>query len=82
VPIRSDFNEWTYNFNGTPYRCSDNTTINAKEKQSVDFLGASYVYKFQSSDGSCSPELTGAGGCRHSGAGFSGPVFFALRREI
>ncbi len=40
------FNEWTYNFNGTPYLYSDNTTLSAQEKQTVTFIGASYVYKF------------------------------------
>lgn len=44
---RSSFNEWTYSFGGTPYLFSDNTTINAKEKQSVTFVGVSYVYSFQ-----------------------------------
>jgi MtrB/PioB family decaheme-associated outer membrane protein len=41
------FNEWTYNFNGTPFYYSDGTTLSAKEKQSVNFVGASYIYKFQ-----------------------------------
>jgi len=43
---RTFFNEWTYNFNGTPYLYSDNTTLGAQQKQTVTFLGASYVYKF------------------------------------
>ena len=47
VHSRTTFNEWTYNYSGTPYLYSDNTTINANQKQSVTFLGASYVYKFQ-----------------------------------
>ena len=44
---RTFFNEWTYNFNGTPFLYSDNTIITAQERQRVTFLGASYVYKFQ-----------------------------------
>ena len=44
---RTFFNEWTYNFNGTPFLFSDNTTISAKQLQSVNFFGASYIYKFQ-----------------------------------
>ena len=44
---KSTFNEWTYNFNGTPYLYSDNTTITAKEKQVVNFIGASYVHRFE-----------------------------------
>jgi hypothetical protein len=43
----SFFNEWTYNFNGTPYLYSDNTTLSAQEKQTVAFIGASYIYKFK-----------------------------------
>lgn len=46
IHYRSFFNEWTYNFNGTPYLYSDNTTLGAKERQIVTFIGASYVYKF------------------------------------
>ena len=42
----SFFNEWTYNFNGIPYLYSDNTTLGAQEKQTVTFIGASYIYKF------------------------------------
>ncbi|TAK83829.1 MAG: MtrB/PioB family decaheme-associated outer membrane protein [Betaproteobacteria bacterium] len=44
---RTYFNEWTYNFNGTPYLYSDNTTLDAKQRQTVNFIGATYVYKFQ-----------------------------------
>lgn len=44
---RSQFNEWTYEFNGTPYLYSDNTTLSSQQKQSVSFIGASFIYKFQ-----------------------------------
>jgi MtrB/PioB family decaheme-associated outer membrane protein len=44
---RTFFNEWTYNFNGTPWTYSDNTTLNAKQTQSVNYIGASYIYKFK-----------------------------------
>ncbi len=44
---RSFFNEWTYNYNGVPFLFSDNTTLDAKQKQTVNFIGATYVYKFQ-----------------------------------
>ena len=47
VHQRTMFNEWTYNFNGTSYLYSDNTTLNAKQSQNVTFLGVSYIYKFQ-----------------------------------
>ncbi len=44
---RTFFNEWTYNFNGVPYLYSDNTTLDAKERQTVNFVGVSYIHKFQ-----------------------------------
>jgi len=44
---RTLFNEWTYSFNGTPFRYSDNTTLSAVENQSVTYVGASYVFRFQ-----------------------------------
>jgi len=44
---RTSFNEWTYSLNGIPFLYSDNTTISAQEKQSVSFIGASYIYKFK-----------------------------------
>ena len=44
---RTFFNEWTYGNNGVPFLYSDNTTLTAKETQSVNFIGASYVYKFK-----------------------------------
>ena len=47
IHYRSFFNEWTYNFRGTPYLYSDNTTLGAKERQIVTFIGASYVHKFK-----------------------------------
>ena len=47
VHENTKFNEWTYSFNGVPFFYNDNTTLNAKEKQSVTFIGASYVVRFQ-----------------------------------
>jgi hypothetical protein len=47
VHHRTFFNEWTYNFNGVPFVFSDNTTLSMQQKQSVNFIGASYVYKFR-----------------------------------
>jgi len=46
---RTFFNEWTYDGinNGFPFLYSDNTTITAQQRQSVDYIGARYVYKFQ-----------------------------------
>ena len=44
---RTLFDEWTYNYNNTPFFYSDNTTLSAKQNQSVTFLGASYIYRFK-----------------------------------
>lgn len=42
-----DFKEWTWVYNGTPFAYSDNTTVSLQQTQSVNFLGASYIYKFR-----------------------------------
>ena len=47
VHHKTRFNEWTYSYNGVPYFYGDNTTITAKENQSVTMIGASYVYRFK-----------------------------------
>jgi MtrB/PioB family decaheme-associated outer membrane protein len=45
---RTYFDEWTWEGrNGFPFLYSDNTTLSAKTTQSVNFLGARYVHKFQ-----------------------------------
>jgi hypothetical protein len=46
---RTFFNEWTYDGlnNGLPFVFSDNTTLTAQQRQSVNFLGARYVYRFE-----------------------------------
>jgi MtrB/PioB family decaheme-associated outer membrane protein len=41
------FNEWIYTNNGIPFLYSDNTTADFKQTQTVNFVGATYVYKFQ-----------------------------------
>lgn len=43
---KSDFNEWTWQWNGNSFLYSDNTTVSAKENQSVTWIGASYVYRW------------------------------------
>jgi putative beta-barrel porin MtrB/PioB len=47
IYYRSFFNEWTYVNNGIPFLFSDNTTLGADQRQTVNFLGVRYVYKFQ-----------------------------------
>jgi hypothetical protein len=44
---KSDFNEWTWQWNGNSFLYSDNTTVYAQPKQSVTYLGASYTYRFK-----------------------------------
>ncbi len=45
---RTYFDEWTWEGrNNAPFLFSDNTTVGAKTTQSVNFIGARYVYKFQ-----------------------------------
>lgn len=44
---KSDFNEWTWQWNGNSFLFSDNTTVGAKEKQRVNFVGATYTYRFK-----------------------------------
>jgi MtrB/PioB family decaheme-associated outer membrane protein len=41
------FNEWMWGYNGIPFLFSDNTTVDFKQTQTVNFVGATYVYKFQ-----------------------------------
>lgn len=40
------FSEWSWGYNGTPFTYSDNTTVTMQPNQSVNFLGASYIYQF------------------------------------
>ena len=44
---RTFFNEWTYGYAGVPFLYTDNTTLSAKQTQSVNLFMARYVYKFQ-----------------------------------
>jgi MtrB/PioB family decaheme-associated outer membrane protein len=39
--------EWTWRNNGVPFTYADNTTVSLKQNQSVNSIGAAYVYKFQ-----------------------------------
>jgi hypothetical protein len=44
---KSDFNEWTWQWNGNSFLYGDNTTVGAKEVQRVSFVGATYTYRFK-----------------------------------
>jgi MtrB/PioB family decaheme-associated outer membrane protein len=46
VHERTYFNEWTYGYNGVPFTYSDNTTLGAKQNQSVNFIGASLIFRW------------------------------------
>ena len=41
------FDEWTWGYNRTPFAYSDNTSVSMQQNQSVNYLGASYIYKFR-----------------------------------
>ena len=52
--VRLDFvhqnamlDEWTWGNNGIPFTYSDNTTVAMQSNQNVNYLGASYIYKFR-----------------------------------
>jgi hypothetical protein len=47
VHQNASFNEWTWGNNGTPFTYSDNTTVTMQPNQNVNYLGASYIYKFR-----------------------------------
>jgi hypothetical protein len=47
VHHKTFFNEWMYTNNGIPFLFSDNTTVDFNQTQTVNFVGATYVYKFQ-----------------------------------
>jgi hypothetical protein len=40
------FSEWTWGYNGIPFAYSDNTTVTMQQNQSINYLGASYIYQF------------------------------------
>ncbi len=45
---RSILNDWQWGYpGGVPFNYSDGTTVTAKQSQTVTFIAASYVYKFQ-----------------------------------
>lgn len=43
----SKLDEWSWSNNGVPFTYADNTTVKLKDNQSVTWIGASYIYKFQ-----------------------------------
>lgn len=43
---RTQFNDWSWTYNGVPFVYSDGSTVTMLPKQSVTFLGVSYKYKW------------------------------------
>jgi MtrB/PioB family decaheme-associated outer membrane protein len=43
---QTKFNDWTWQWNGYSFLYSDNTTVGAKQDQSVTFFGLSYTYRW------------------------------------
>ena len=43
---KSNFNEWTWQWNGNSFLYSDNTTVSAQEDQNVTFVGLTYTYRW------------------------------------
>ena len=39
-------NDWAWNYSGTSYVYSDNTTASLKQTQTLTHLGVTYTYKF------------------------------------
>jgi len=44
---RSRWNDWAYNYGGTPFVYSDGTTVNYQTSQNVGFLGVTYTRRWQ-----------------------------------
>lgn len=47
IHYRARFNDWSYNFDGTPFLFSDNTTVNQLQRQNVTFVGLTYTHRWQ-----------------------------------
>ena len=44
---QSDWNDWAWGYNGTPFVYSDGTTVNAQTRQNVGYVSVSYVRRWQ-----------------------------------
>lgn len=45
VHQRTQFDDWTWAYNGVPFTYSDGTTLTQKPTQNVSFIGITYVYQ-------------------------------------
>lgn len=43
---RSQWNDWTWGYNGVPFTYSDGTTVSQKPTQNVGFVGVTYTYRW------------------------------------
>lgn len=46
IHLRSRWNDWAWNYNGTPFVYSDGTTIGYKNSQAVTFIGLTYTRRW------------------------------------
>jgi MtrB/PioB family decaheme-associated outer membrane protein len=46
VHLRARWNDWAWNYNGTPFVYSDGTTVNYKTSQAVTFIGLTYTRRW------------------------------------
>jgi MtrB/PioB family decaheme-associated outer membrane protein len=46
VHQRSHWSDWAWGYNGTPYAYSDGSTVNARQNQSVSFVGVTYIHRW------------------------------------
>jgi len=46
VHQRTNWSDWAWNYNGTPFVYADGTTINRKQTQSVSFIGVTYIRRW------------------------------------
>ena len=44
---RSTWTDWSFGYNGVPFRYSDGTTLSQQPRQNVTFVGMRYVYRWQ-----------------------------------
>ena len=47
VHQRSTWTDWSFGYNGVPFRYSDGTTLSQQPRQNVTFVGMRYVYRWQ-----------------------------------
>lgn len=46
IHLRTRWNDWAWNYNGTPFTFSDGSTVNASATQSVSYIGLTYIHRW------------------------------------